>query len=79
MGKVDLCTGTTHQGAGCPGCHGRLDQVPGTEHPHHGASTRPGSLHVLGGARRCEGRAWSVKLAKGCWLGDSAGKRPAVR
>ena len=42
MGKVDLCAGTKHQGARCPGRYGRLDQVPGTEHPHRRATT-PGA------------------------------------
>lgn len=47
MGEVDLCPGPKHQGARCPGRHGRLDQVPGTEHPHHRASTR---TRLLAGA-----------------------------
>jgi hypothetical protein len=44
MGKVDQRAGTKRQGAWCPGRYGRLDQVPGTEQPHHRASTRTGRL-----------------------------------
>jgi hypothetical protein len=57
MGKVDLYADTKHQGARCPGRHGRLDQVPGTEYPHHRASTRTG---LLAGAQ-ADYRAWGAE------------------
>ena len=44
VGKVDLCAGPEHQGARRPGRYGRLDQVAGTEHPRHRASTPTGLL-----------------------------------